>query len=169
VAIAIVAAFAPLALPGRAAAATAAEAPAAAASRVEARSKSFLAVGVLQGDRMSIHLSRLLDNAPVHDASVEVAMRALKLNAVAQTDGSYAVNNAELAASGPAVVAFTVTQAGVTEKMSGTLEGPAAAKSLEDNGQVRQWLWWVLNFGVCIGFLWLYSRRSKAAEARGED
>jgi len=144
-------------------------APAVAAARVEARSKSFLAVGVLQGDQMTIHVSRLLDNAPVHDASVEVAMRALKLNAVAQTDGSYAVRNADFAASGPAMVAFTVTQAGATEKMSGTLEGPAAARSLADNGQVRQWLWWVLNFGVCIGFLLLYSRRSKAAEARGED
>jgi hypothetical protein len=114
-------------------------------------------------------LSRLLDNAPVHDAFVEVAMRALQLKAVAQTDGSYAVSSPNLGAGGPAVVAFTVTQGGLTEKMSGTLEGPAAAKSLEDNGQARQWLWWVLNFGVCIGFLWLYSRRSKAAEARGED
>jgi hypothetical protein len=146
-----------------------ADAAAPGAARVEARSRSFLAVGVLQGDQMNIHLSRLLDNAPVHDASVEVAMRALKLSAVAQTDGSYTVRSPELEAAGPAVVAFTVTQAGTTEKMSGNLEAPAARKGLQNNGQARQMLWWALNFGVCIGFLVLYSRRRKAAEARGED
>jgi hypothetical protein len=145
------------------------ESAAAVAPRVEARSKSFLAVGVVHGEQMNIHLSRLLDNAPVHDASIEVAMRALKLNAVAQTDGSYTVRSPELAAAGPAVVAFTVTQGGATEKMSGDLEMPAFGKKLADNGQARQMLWWALNFGVCIGFLVLYSRRSKAAAARGED
>ena len=142
---------------------------AAGTARVEARSKSFLAVGVLQGEQMNIHLSRLLDNAPVNDASIEVATRALKLNAIARTDGGYTVRSPDLAAGGPAAVAFTVTRAGTTEKMSGNLEGPAAAKNLADNGQARQLLWWVLNFGVCIGFLVLYSRRSKAAETRGED
>jgi len=147
----------------------AADAATAAAPRVEARSKSFLAVGVIQRGHMRIHLSRLLDNAPVHDASIVVAMRALKLDAIAQTDGSYSVSSPELAAPGPAVVAFTVTHAGTTEMMSGNLEMPAVGKKLEDNGQARQLLWWVLNFGVCIGFLVLYSRRSKAAAARGED
>ncbi len=150
----------------RALAATEAPAPA----RVEAKSKTFVAVGLLQGERMVIHLSRVIDNAPVHDAAVRINMRALDLPAVAQTDGSYEARSAEFKADGPAVVAFIVKQGELTEKLVGTLELPAAAKSsLTGNGQVRQFLWWILNFGVCIGFLVLYSRRRKAAEARGED
>jgi hypothetical protein len=137
--------------------------------RVEAKSKSFIAVGILDADRMTIRLSRALDNAPVHDAAVQVSIRALSLTAVAQTDGSYEVRSAELKATGPAVVAFLVTRGGESEKLVGTLEAPAVAKKMTESGQARQMLWWVLNFAVCIGFLMLYSRRRKAAEARGED
>ncbi len=138
-------------------------------ARVEAKSNSFVAVGVVTADRMVIHLSRALDNAPVHDAAVKVTIRALSLTAVAQTDGSYEVKSAELTASGPAVVAFLVTRAGETEKLVGTLDAPAVTKKVTDSGQARQLMWWVLNFAVCIGFLLLYSRRRKAAAARGED
>ena len=137
--------------------------------RVEAKSKSFVAVGVVQADRMTIHLSRALDNAPVHDAAIQVTIRALVLTAIAQTDGSYEVRSAELTATGPAVVAFLVTRGGETEKLVGTLEAPAVAKKITDSGQARQMLWWALNFAVCIGFLMLYSRRRKAAESRGDD
>jgi hypothetical protein len=137
--------------------------------RVEAKSKSFVAVGIVEADRMTIHLSRALDNAPVHDAAIQVTIRALSLTAIAQTDGSYQVRSAELQATGPAVVAFLVTRGAETEKLVGTLEAPAAAKKITDSGQARQMLWWALNFAVCIGFLMLYSRRRKAAEARGDD
>ena len=36
-----------------------------AAPRVEARSADLLAVGTVQGDRMTVHLSRIVDNAPM--------------------------------------------------------------------------------------------------------
>ena len=139
------------------------------AARVEAKSKSFVAVGLLEGDRMVIHLSRQLDNAPVHDASLHLNMRSLDLPAVAQTDGSYEVKNPALKADGPAMVAFLVRQGDVTEKLVGTLDAPPADKGVQENGQLRQFLWWVLNFAVCIGLLMLISRRRKAAAARGED
>jgi hypothetical protein len=137
--------------------------------RVEAKSKSYVAVGLVEADRMTIHLSRALDNAPVHDAAIQVTIRALSMTAVAQADGSYEVKSAELKATGPAVVAFLVTRGGETEKLVGTLEAPVVAKKVTESGQARQMLWWVLNFAVCIGFLMLYSRRRKAAEARGDD
>ena len=132
-------------------------------ARVEAKSKSFMAVGLLQDDRLIIHLSRLLDNAPVHDASVQVNVRALSLPAVAQTDGSYEVRDPQLKADGPAVVALMVKRGELSEKLVGTLEVPAAGKTVTEDGQVRQLLWWVLNFAVCIGFLVLISRRRKKA------
>jgi len=142
---------------------------AAAPARVEAKSKTFMAVGLLDGDRMVIHLSRQLDNTPVRDASLHVNIRALDFTATAQTDGSYEVRDPQLKADGPAVVAFLVKQGEVSEKLVGTLEVPAATKTVTEDGQMRQFLWWVLNFTVCIGFLVLISRRRKAAAARGED
>ena len=48
---------------------------AAAPARIEARSADLLVVGLVQGDAMTINVSRLLDNAPVHDATVAVAFR----------------------------------------------------------------------------------------------
>jgi len=138
-------------------------------ARVEAKSKTFMAVGLLEGDRMVIHLSRLLDNTPVHDASLHVNIRALDLTAVAQTDGSYEVRDPRLKADGPAVVAFQVDQGEASEKLVGNLEVPKAEKTVAEDGQARQLLWWVLNFAVCIGFLVLIARRRKAAAARGED
>ena len=138
--------------------------------RVEAKSKSFVAVGLLDGERLVIHLSTALDNAPVHDAAVRVNIRALDLPAVAQTDGSYAITSPELKADGPAVVAFVVRRGAVSEKLVGTLDVPGGKTGkITDDGQVRQLLWWVLNFAVCIGFLVLFSRRRKAAAQRGED
>ena len=41
---------------------------AAAPARIEVRSADLLVVGLVQGDAMSINVSRLLDNAPVRDA-----------------------------------------------------------------------------------------------------
>jgi hypothetical protein len=39
----------------------------------------------------------------------------------------------------------------------------AAAGAPQDKNTARQLWWWVLNFGVCIGFLYLISRRRKRA------
>jgi hypothetical protein len=44
------------------------------------------------------------------------------------------------------------------------LQTAAAAGPSEDKNSARQLWWWALNFGVCIGFLWLISRRRKAAQ-----
>jgi hypothetical protein len=56
-----------------------------------------------------------------------------------------------------------VAQAAGSESLKGTLQVAAGAPS-EQKNTARQLWWWVLNFAVCIGFLWLYSRRRKAAE-----
>jgi hypothetical protein len=44
------------------------------------------------------------------------------------------------------------------------LQIPSAAGPPEDKNTARQLGWWVLNFAVCIGFLWLVSRRRKSAK-----
>ena len=148
--------------------AAAAAAPEEAASRVEARSADLLAVGLVHGDRMAIHLSRLIDNAPVRDAAVTLVLRGTAHPATAETDGSYTLQTKDLTLPGAAAVEFQVAQAqaGSRESLKGTLQIGADAGQSENKNSARQLWWWVLNFAVCIGFLWLYSRRRKAAEDR---
>ena len=133
-------------------------------SRIEARSANLLAVGIVQGDRMSIHLSRLLDNAPVHDAVLSVALRGTVHPTVAEADGSYTLRTPDLDIPGSAAVVFQVTLGTTHEDLNGTLSLAGSAPKAEDKNSARQLWWWVLNFAVCGGFLWLYSRRRKAAK-----
>jgi hypothetical protein len=144
-----------------ASASTSAAAAAAAPARVEARSAQLLAVGTVQGERMTIHLSRLEDNAPVRDAEVALVLRGATHPATALPDGGYAVATPDLALPGAAAVRIEVTSSGTRQDLAGTLQPAAAPESIEDKGSSRQLGWWVLNFAVCIGFLWLWQRRKR--------
>jgi hypothetical protein len=137
---------------------------AAASPRVEARSPDLLAVGVVRDDKMVIHLSRLSDNAPVRDAAMIVVLRGAAHPATAETDGSYSLKTPDLALPGAAAVEFQVNLGTARESLKGTLEIAAAAGQSDDRSNARQLWWWVLNFAVCIGFLWLFSRRRKRAQ-----
>ena len=132
-------------------------------SRVEARSANLVAVGIVQSDRMSIHLSRLLDNAPVRDATLSVALRGTAHPTVAEADGSYTLRTPDLAIPGTAAVVFQVTLGTTHEDLDGTLSLADSAPKAEDKNSARQLWWWVLNFAVCIGFLKLWSQRRKNA------
>jgi hypothetical protein len=124
----------------------------------------LLAVGVVHGDRMTIRLSRSIDNAPVADAAVTVVLRGVAHAATAETDGSYVLQTQDLTLPGAAAVEFQVAQAAARQSLKGTLQ-VAGADQPEDKNTARQLWWWVLNFAVCIGFLWLISRR-KAARSK---
>ncbi len=139
----------------------------AAAARVEARSAHFFAVGLVRGDTMDIHLSRLLDNAPVPNAVVAVTFRGKTYATMAALDGGYSFKAQALRLPGSAAVAFKVAYAGGDESLDGTMQIPAQAGANEDSGKggLRQLLWWVLNFAVCIGFLWLIAKRRKKTDA----
>jgi hypothetical protein len=135
----------------------------AAPPRVEARSGDLLAVGTVHEGRMTIHLSRLVDNAPVRDAALGVVLRGTRHPAIAEADGSYSVQTEDLRLPGTAAVQFEVTRGADREVLTGTLEAGTRPGESEDKGSTRQLGWWVLNFAVCIGFLWLWSRRRKSA------
>jgi pyruvate dehydrogenase E2 component (dihydrolipoamide acetyltransferase) len=136
---------------------------ASATARVEARSAHLLAVGTVHGERMTIHLSRLEDNAPVGDAEVVLALRGATHPATALADGGYAVETPDLALPGPAAVRIQVASGGTRQDLEGTLQPTATTEPAEDKGGSRQLGWWVLNFAVCIGFLWLWQRRKRDA------
>jgi hypothetical protein len=146
------------------AAATAWAADAPALPRVEVRSADLWAVGVVHDDKMSIHLSRLIDNAPVRDAAISVVLRGTAHSATAESDGSYSLQTKDLTLPGPAAVEFQVGTGAARESLKGRLDiGPAAGQP-DDRNNARQLWWWVLNFAVCFGVLWLISRRRKAAQ-----
>jgi hypothetical protein len=134
-------------------------------ARIEARSADLLAVGLVRDDRMTIHLSRVIDNAPVRDAAVTVLLRGAAHPATAETDGSYTLQAKDLALPGAAAVEFDVADASGHESLKGTLQVAATAGKSADRNSARQLGWWVLNFAVCIGFLWLISRRRKSAQS----
>jgi hypothetical protein len=140
------------------------EAPTGAPARVEARSSDLLAVGVVHDDRMSLHVSRLIDNAPVRDAAITVVLRGTAHPTTAESDGSYSLQTKDLALPGAATVEFQVNQGAVRESLKGTLDIAAPAGESDNKNNARQLWWWVLNFGVCFGVLWLISRRRKAAK-----
>jgi hypothetical protein len=147
-------------------AAVAASAAAAALPRVEARSDDLMAVGVVRDDKMIIHLSRIVDNSPVRDAAMTVVLRGAAHATTAETDGSYTLQTKDLALPGAAAVEFQVNQGSAHENLKGTLEISAAGGQPEDkSSNARQLWWWVLNFAVCIGFLWLFTRRRKSAKS----
>jgi len=149
---------------GIAAMATAAGAMEPASTRVEARSADLLAVGVVQDDRMSIHLSRLLDNAPVRDVAVTVLLRGVAHPTTAEADGGFTLQTPDLRLPGTAGVEFQVAGGAAHETLKGALQVAAGAGKADDKNSARQLWWWVLNFAVCIGFLWLMSRRRKSAQ-----
>ena len=114
---------------------------------------------------MTVRLSRVSDNAPVTDAAVTVTLRGAAHATTAQPDGSYAFDSKDLALPGSAAVQINVHESALSETLTGTLQMGADSEAAgEDKSNARQLWWWVLNFGVGIGFLWLISRRRKGAK-----
>ena len=144
------------AMPGRAA-----DEPA--ATRVEARSENLLAVAIVRADRMSIHVTRAADNAPVRDAVLTVLLRGIAHPTVAEADGGYLLQTEDLRLPGPATLEIQVVQGAARDILKGTLSVAGGGAKPDDRNSARQLWWWVLNFAVCIGFLMLISRRRKAS------
>ncbi len=129
------------------------------AARIEARSADLLAVGTVHGNRLTIRVSRIIDNAPVRDAAMKVVLRGTAHPATAEADGSYSIETPDLSLPGAASVQLQIAQGAATEELQGTLHIGDAAGPAEDKNGARQLGWWILNFGVCIGILWLWRRR----------
>jgi hypothetical protein len=134
-----------------------------AATRIEARSENLLAVAMVRADRMSIHVTRVVDNAPVRDAVLTVLLRGIVHSTVAEADGSYTLQTKDLTLPGPASLEIQVIQGTTRHALKGTLLVADAGAKPDDKNNARQLWWWVLNFAVCIGFLMLMSRRRKAS------
>ncbi len=131
--------------------------------RIEARSADLLAVGIVHDGSMTVHVSRLTDNAPVRDAVLTVLLRGVTHPTTAEPDGSYTMKSKDLELPGSATVIFRIARETAREDIPGMLEVADARARPESKNGARQLWWWVLNFAVCIGFLQLWLRRNKAA------
>ncbi|HXP63894.1 MAG TPA: hypothetical protein VN815_00340 [Steroidobacteraceae bacterium] len=134
----------------------------AAAPRVEARSSDLFAVGLVQGDTMSIHVSRIADNSPVRDAVITVVLRGIPHPTTAETDGGYSLRTKDLMLPGAAAVDFHVMQGAAEQSLKGTLDIASAGGETADKNSARQLWWWVLNFTVCGAAFYLFTRRKSA-------
>ncbi len=128
-------------------------------ARIEARSADLLAVGTVHGDRLTIHVSRIIDNAPVRSAAVTVVLRGTAHPATAEADGSYSIETPDLNLPGAASVQLQVAQGAATEELQGVLHIADTPGAAQDKNSARQLGWWILNFAVCIGILFLWRRR----------
>lgn len=98
------------------------------ALRVEAASELFELVGVLDGDKLVIHLDRFASNEPVTGAKITVEGGPLKATAAAERDGIYTAQAAGLAAPGTHALVFTVQAGEASDLLTGDLvvASPAA-------------------------------------------
>lgn len=94
-----------------------------------------------------------------------VVLRGVAHPTIAETDGSYTLQTKDLTLPGAAAVDIQVSRAAAQQSLKGTLQINAGPGQSENKNTARQLWWWVLNFAVCIGFLWLFSRRRKAAKS----
>jgi len=106
----------------------------------------------------------LLDNAPVRDVAVTVLLRGVAHPTTAEADGGFTFQTPDLRLPGTAGVEIQVAGGAAHETLKGALQVAAGAGQADDKNSARQLWWWVLNFAVCIGFLWLISRRRKSAQ-----
>jgi hypothetical protein len=102
----------------------------------------------------------------VRDAVLTVLLRGVVHPTTAEADGSYTLQTKDLDLPGSASVVFQIAQGGVRDDLKGALQIVESQPKPEDKNSARQLGWWVLNFGVCIGFLMLISRRRKKAAAQ---
>lgn len=89
--------------------------------RVEAASELFELVGVLDGDKLVIHLDRFASNEPVTGAKITVEGGPLKATAAAERDGIYTAPAAALAAPGTHPLVFTVQAGEASDLLTGDL------------------------------------------------
>ena len=139
-----------------------------AAARIEARSANYSLVGVVHGDSMTIHVSRLLDNAPVRDAAVDG-----RCCAGAMRRGG--PGRRQLPAQGAGTRAARAGGHGIPRRAGrharkgspATLQSAGTSRPDDDKQRPRQYAWWVLNFGVCVGFLLLWSAAARPPPTTG--
>ena len=126
---------------------------------IEVRSADLLLVGVVHGNKHSREPAQRQCAGATHDrrgiARIDVLSRA-------EADGGYSAEQGFATARrrGRGVS----SESGRCTRLSKARWIANSVGQGEDKNNARQLWWWVLNFAVCFGILWLISRRRKAAQ-----
>lgn len=116
-------------------------APTPQALRVEATSELFELVGVLEGDKLVIHLDRFDSNEPVSGARISVEGGPLKATTAAEQGGIYTVSAAGLSAPGTHPLVFTVQAGDASDLLTGDLVvGAPVPEAATGGGIGPSWL-----------------------------
>lgn len=148
------------------------DAPAAVAQtlpRVQARSDVFELVAVASGHKLTIYLSDFKTNAPVPEATVEVAFEGKSAPATRRGEGVYQITADWLDVPGAKPLVFTVLTPAVSDLLDGVLEiaqpPPAAAYNVAFADLVRSrflWAWTVLAAATGFVVALAFARRAPA-------
>ena len=148
------------------------DAPAAVAQalpRVQSRSDVFELVAVASGHKLTIYLSDFKTNAPVPEATVEVAFEGKSVPAVRRGEGVYQITADWLDVPGAKPLVFTVLTPAVSDLLDGVLEiaqpPAAAAYNVAFADLVRSrllWAWTLLAAATGFVIALAFARRAPA-------
>ena len=154
------------------------DAPAAAATalaRVQSRSDAFELVAVASGHKLTIYLSDFKTNAPVPEATVEVAFEGKSAPATRRGEGVYQITADWLDVPGAKPLVFTVLTPAVSDLLDGVLEiaqAPAAApaSNISLGDLLGSRLWWIWTALVAAtGFIAALAFTKRGFSPRSEE
>lgn len=119
--------------------------------RFEAHSQHYEAVGLLQGDELSVMVDRYATNEPVLDA--QVALKSGTIKSVGQfhaDHGDYSFSSQPFAKPGTYPIALTIRNGDHNETLSGELVVPATEANHAHADGTPLWVWWSLGIGALL-------------------
>ena len=116
--------------------------------RVQSRSDVFELVAVASGHKLTIYLSDFKTNAPVPEATVEVAFEGKSVPAVRRGEGVYQIMAGWLDVPGAKPLVFTVVTPAVSDLLDGVLEiaqplAAAPASNMSLGALLGSRIWWI--------------------------
>lgn len=149
------------------------EAPAAsegtASPRFEAHSDLFEAVGILEGNTLSLFIDRYADNAPVFDATAELESGEVKATGdFHEEHGDYSFDGASFANPGSYPITLTITAGDEIDILAANLVIPEEAHHSDEAHLERPVIWGIAALILLLALAWIASRLIKRRNAGGK-
>jgi membrane fusion protein, heavy metal efflux system len=120
--------------------------------RVTAHSELYELVGVVRGERLSIHLDHFATNEPVADAKVKVTIGDTEpVDAEPAENGVYTISFPRLARTGSVEAVFNVTAASGDDLLVGALTLPPDTEPTAAHSSIRSLSLWIGSIPWPIG------------------
>lgn len=136
--------------------------------RFEAHSDLFEAVGVLEGDHLSLFVDRFADNAPVLKAKVELESGATKaVGEFHEEHGDYGFAAGSFTKPGNYPITLTVTAGDEVDVLAANLvvTGEHAGHEHEESSLLKQAGLWAVGLAILAALAWTTRRLIKRRNA----